>query len=366
MILNRLFSIIVFLYLFAPINYIPFLAFILVIILILSSDKISAFQINLSLPFLILAFVSFLMMIVNFQFGKEIVEFYKWTSITLMVLFFDKKRSSSFLQVFQLFSILSFILVIIQQFFSDNHLVVELANLYADQELVEKNFIKGYVRSTGFNEGPGHVGVLISFNLFIFFVKNKWGFLSNTSKNALMSVSLLSIAATASKGVLPFFFVLNKRMSIFLFGLIFVVLMSYLSIEDLYYLERLTNSASGEARVEIWSTLLNKSISEPITVLIGNARINSLSTISVFDSDWVYLYFTKGLLGLTLIMIFLYLIANKLKWSKNSFIFIMFLFILIGFANPAFTDIKFGVIYIYLVISLIHFIEENNTDKKYI
>jgi hypothetical protein len=362
MLINRMFLIIILLYLFSPIYFVPVVILILLVFSIITSKKIALLQRSLFYPILVLVLLSLLMIILNLQTGKEIVELYKWTTISLLILFFQKQRSETFLIAFQVYSILSFIMLLIQQFYPDNHLVIQIANYYASYELIEENFVKGNVRSIGFNEGPGHVGVLISFNLLIIFLKYKWGIISRVHRYLAIIFSVISIVVTAGKGTLPIFFILNKRISFIMFGLISIIFLSIFSIDDLFYLERLTNSASGEARVDMWSTFINKTMSDPLIFLFGNARVNELVTISIFDSDWIYIFFTKGILGVSLLLVILLQLSLRLQWSKSSVFFLLLVFILIGFANPAFTDIKFGIIYFYLLISLSYIREKRKNQ----
>lgn len=352
MLINRIYFLVFLLYFFAPIAYIPIIAMFLLVFSIFTTNKVEFLQRNLALSSLLFVFVSFVMIIINFQTGKEIVELYKWSIVTLLVLFFQKERAETFILAFQLFSILSFVMLIIQQFFPESQIIVKVSSFYASSELIEENFVEGYVRSTGFNEGPGHVGVLISFNLLIVYLKFKWGIISRFNRYASIPFSLVSIVITAAKGALPIFLLLNKKISLLLFGIISIIFFSIFSLEEIFYLERLTNSASGEARFDIWSSLINKSFSDPLTFLFGNARVDEIATITIFDSDWIYIFFTKGIFGVFLLLIILLQLSLCLQWSKKSTIFILILLILIGFANPAFTDIKFGIIYFYLLISL--------------
>lgn len=352
MLINRIYFLIFLLYFFAPIAYIPIITILLLGLSIVTINKVEYLQRNLAYSSFLFVFVSFLMIIINLQTGKEIVELYKWTSVTLLILFFQKERAETFILAFQLFSIISFVMLIIQQLFPENQLIVQVSTLYASSELIEENFVNGYVRSTGFNEGPGHVGVLISFNLLIVYLKFKWGIISKINRYGSIPFTLISIVFTAAKGTLPIFLLLNKKISLILFGFISIIFLSVFSFEEIFYLERLTNSASGEARIDIWSTLINKSLSDPLTLLFGNARVNEIATITIFDSDWIYIFFTKGIFGVFLLSIMLLQLSLNLQWSKKSTIFILFLLVLIGFANPAFTDIKFGIIYFYLLISL--------------
>lgn len=352
MLINRIYFLIFLLYFFAPIAYIPIITILLLGLSIVTINKVEFLQRNLACYSFLFVFVSFLMIIINLQTGKEIVELYKWTSVSLLILFFQKERAETFILAFQLFSIISFIMLIIQQLFPENQLVVQVSTLYASSELIEENFVDGYVRSTGFNEGPGHVGVLISFNLLIVYLKFKWGIISKINRYGSIPFTLISIVFTAAKGTLPIFLLLNKKISLILFGFISIIFLSVFTFEEIFYLERLTNSASGEARIDIWSALINKSLSDPLTLLFGNARVNEIATITIFDSDWIYIFFTKGIFGVFLLSIMLLQLSLYLQWSKKSTIFILFLLVLIGFANPAFTDIKFGIIYFYLLISL--------------
>lgn len=364
MLINRMFLVIILLYLFSPIYFVPVFILILLVFSIITSSKIAFLQRKIFYLTIILVLVSLLMIIINLEIGKEIVELYKWTTISLLILFFQNERSETFLYAFQIYSILSFIMIIIQQFFSDNDLVLQIAGYYAAHDLIVENFVKGHVRSTGFNEGPGHVGVLISFNLLIIYLKFKWGIISKRFKFFGALLSLVGIVVTAAKGALPIFIIMNKRFSIITVGLFLVFLFSVFSIDDLFYFERLTHSESGEARVGIWASLINMSISEPLTFLFGNARINELASISIFDSDWIYIYFTKGILGVSILLIVLLHLSLKLQWSKSSFFFLLIILVLIGFANPAFTDIKFGLIYFYLLISLGHIRNKNKNQIR--
>ena len=352
MLINRVFLIIILMYFFSPIFFVPIIVLILLVFSIITSNKIAFLQRKIFYLTILLVLVSLLMIITNLQIGKEIVELYKWTSISLLILFFQNERAETFLYAFQIYSILSFIMIIIQQFFPDNDLVLQIASYYAAHDLIVENFVKGHVRSTGFNEGPGHVGVLISFNLLIIYLKFKWGIILKGYKFLGALFSLVSIVVTAAKGALPIFIILNKRFSIISFGLFLVFFFSVFSIDDIFYFERLTHSESGESRVDIWTSLINMSISEPLTFLFGNARVDEVASISIFDSDWIYIFFTKGILGVSILLIVLLHLSLKLQWSKSSFFFLLIIFILIGFANPAFTDIKFGLIYFYLLISL--------------
>lgn len=346
-------------YLFSPISLVPITIFILLVFSIITSNKIAFLQRKLFYLTIILVLISLLMIVINLQIGKEIVELYKWTSISLLILLFQNERSETLLYGFQIYSTLSFIMLIVQQFFPDNDLVLHLASYYASHDLIVENFVQGHVRSTGFNEGPGHVGVLISFNLLIIYLKYKWGLISKGFKRLITLFSVLGIIVTAAKGALPIFVLLNKRFSIIILGLFLIFFFSIFSMEDIFYFERLTYSDSGEARVGIWTSLINRNMSEPLTFIFGNARVNELASISIFDSDWIYIFFTKGILGVTLLLIILLNLSLKLQWSKSSFFFLLIILFLIGFANPAFTDIKFGVIYFYILISLVYVRSKN-------
>ena len=296
--------------------------------------------------------MSIFMILFEGELGKELVEFYKWSTIGLSILLFQEKRSITFLKAFGYFAFSSFVMIIMQQLFSENELIRSISKLYASPELIENNFVPGYVRSTGFNEGPGHVGVLITFTLLLSYLLKKWRVKLPFSLKSITLLSATSAFFAASKGVIPVLFLLNTKFILLTGLIIFVIFLNVYSLDDLYYLERLSSSASGEARVGIWSELIHNSIAYPHTVLFGTPRIGHVGTISVFDSDWVYIYYTKGLIGILMIFLTLFLLVIKFNSSFASAIFTLLVLFLIGFANPAVTDIKFGLIYFQLLLSL--------------
>lgn len=349
---NRIYFWIILLYLFSPVNYVPFALLLLFVHNIFFFKSIRQRSILISLPLLCLAFISLIMILFEGKLGKEIVEFYKWSTIGFSILMFNEKRSFTFLKAFGYFTFFSFIMILVQQLFSDNEIVVGISKLYASPELIDSNFVPGYVRSTGFNEGPGHLGVLITFALFLMFLFNKWRVISSFKRKIVVSLSATSALFAASKGVIPVLFLLNTRFLIFISLIVFSIFFSIYSFEDLYYIERLLSSASGEARVGIWSELINNSLLYPHTVIFGNPRIGDFGTVSVFDSDWVYIYFTKGIIGVLLLLLTLVQIVFEFSSSVKSIFFFLSVLVLIGFANPAFTDIKFGLIYFQLIMVL--------------
>ncbi len=357
---RRIYFWIILIYLFSPLDYIPVVLAILLLHNILFIDKIPISNIFKSLPIFLLSLVSLFMMVFNGQIGKEIVEFYKWSTIGLSILFSNKSRTLTVLKALTYFTALSFLMILIQQLYSENELVRKISESYASPELIENNFVPGYVRSTGFNEGPGHIGVLITFTLFVSFFFKKWKIISTLKRNLITLLSTIGAVFAASKGVIPVLLLLNTRFFIILLLIGSIIFFNYFSLDEFYYLDRLTNSASGEARMGIWSRLINNSLLKPFTVIIGNPRIGFAEKITVFDSDWVYVYFTKGLAGLVMIFLTLVQIINDFSTSISSTFFTIILIFLVGFANPALTDIKFGFIYFQLLLALGYVYDEKS------
>ena len=340
-------------YLFSPINYAPFFLIAIILYSIFNFKKFEKVALSTSLLLSVLAISSLFMILFEFQLGKEIVELYKWGTMCLTILFFDKKNSQVFIRAFSIFSFCSFLLLIVQQLIPDNEIVKSLALIYASEELIEANFTPGFVRSTGFNEGPGHVGVLLSFNLLVTHHYYKNYLISKGRKLTLNFFATLSMVMSAAKGSIPILFLLNKKQMLLFVIITFFLTIGFYSLDEIYTLSRLLNSASGEARVEIWSSLFHESSQHLLNIIFGNPRLGMYANISVFDSDWIYVFFTKGIFGLLILLLLITYFTQKLTSNSLDFSLYFIVLILIGFSNPAFTDIKFGVVYTNLILCLI-------------
>jgi hypothetical protein len=139
---RRIYFWIILIYLFSPLDYIPVVLAILLLHNILFIDKIPISNIFKSLPIFLLSLVSLFMMVFNGQIGKEIVEFYKWSTIGLSILFSNKSRTLTVLKALTYFTALSFLMILIQQLYSENELVRKISESYASPELIENNYKK--------------------------------------------------------------------------------------------------------------------------------------------------------------------------------------------------------------------------------
>jgi hypothetical protein len=236
---------------------------------------------------------------------------------------------------------------------------------------MEEIFFPGFVRSTGFNEGPGHVGLVALMGCII----SPFVF-SNTSKSHKVGIVVSHIVCisvmilAAAKGALAAYFlfvvflILFRYTSISTVALFSVVLFFNSSlIHEADMLNRLLQFQSGSERIIIWINLLSVADMSPLQVIFGHGRVGVLSNVSIFDSDWVFIYLTQGLFGMLMVLVLVFRLS-LLSQSNNMRRIALFIALLVaGLTNPFLTDIKFGPFYWAILISLITEKQNENSSR---
>jgi hypothetical protein len=236
--------------------------------------------------------------------------------------------------------------------------VTGITSIYVSEVLMAELFVPGFVRSTGFNQGPGHVGLvalmgcIVARALFAHSPRGRaWMMAADVAALAVM------VLAGAKGALLAYVAYLVLRVRLRHALVVLLVLIASLFVlsqadEDLWVLFRLVQFASGAERLEIWTTILEASDQGVLATLFGHGRVGLVADVSIFDSDWVFLYVTHGLIGVAAVLSLVIWIARPLRIQAAGPLRIALVLVLAGLTNPFLTDIKFGALYWAILISL--------------
>lgn len=357
----------VILYSLTPLNLIAPAAIIFVIYHIIKTNHIDRYNIAIGLPFLFFVLVIFIQSMTSGAISqKSFVDIYRWLLIGITIIFLSRKNSVSLLYGFYYFFILTFIYCVLQQVAPENSIVQWINSKYVSEDLMQELFVPGFVRSTGFNQGPGHVGLVAVVGLLIshiLFPSHRTGKYTNLINTILASLIIVMAAAKGAAIALLALIVLinfkkNSRYLILTAAMAATLFVIY--FDEIYFLLRLLQFDSGAERISIWTEII-KSIPENLLwVLFGYGRIGAISEINIFDSDIVFLYVTQGVIGILMFVFILINISRKITSNIYAALGLTLVLCLAGMTNPFLTDIKFGIIYFSLLIGLKDFKENEN------
>lgn len=357
--------------LLSPTSVSPVTSSIVLLVLLINSEKVKRDKLLFVAPILLMTVVSAIQVLISGDVGKVVVDVYRWVVIAGFILTVGKKNHLSIIFAFYIFFVLTFVFSSLQQIMPQNIYVNNISSIYVSDALMQELFFPGFVRSTGFNEGPGHVGLVALMGCIISSVvfSNATKFkLSGIFFSHFMGISVIIMAAAKGALVAYFFYILFfARLKyivavFFAAALLFLFLDGYFS-EEMDILFRLLQFESGSERLIIWQSLIRLADLNLLQIMFGHGRIGNLSGVSIFDSDWVFIYLTQGIFGIFLIGS---LVLRMSILSQRKIILMVGVFlalIVAGLTNPFLTDIKFGPFYWAILISLIIIKRNENLSR---
>lgn len=342
-------------------------ALFLVLVFILRNKGISKLHVAIGIPFLFFIIISINQSIVSGASSpKTFVDMYRWALIGFSVVIFSPKDNASFAFGFYYFFILTFFYCVIQQVVPEATFVQWLNSQYVSDDLMAELFVPGFVRSTGFNQGPGHVGLVAFAGLLTAHVI----FPKESSKkytlvaNYFMACSIVIMAAAkgAAIAIVLYVFLKNTKKHGHYIIILAVVTagIAVCYLDEFYFLYRLFQFESGTERFVIWESIVNSMDINALTLLFGHGRVGRLANTSIFDSDVIFLFATQGLVGVFMLATLVLCLIKRFSKSWGSSLVLTFVILLAGMSNPFLTDIKYGVIYFCLLISFKDFQKNEN------
>lgn len=346
--------------LFSPTSVSPVTSSIVLLVLLINSEKVKKDKLLFVAPILLMTVVSAIQVLISGDVGKVVVDVYRWVVIAGFILTVGKKNHLSIIFAFYTFFVLTFVFSSLQHIMPQNIYVNNISSIYVSDALMQELFFPGFVRSTGFNEGPGHVGLVALMGCIISSVvfSNATKFkLSGIFLSHFMGLSVIIMAAAKGALIAYFFYILFfARLKhivavFFAAALLFLFLDGYFN-EEMDILFRLLQFESGSERLIIWQSLIRLADLNLLQFMFGHGRIGNLSSVSIFDSDWVFIYLTQGIFGIFLIGS---LVLRMSILSQRKIVLMVGVFVALivaGLTNPFLTDIKFGPFYWAILISL--------------
>ena len=347
--------------LFSPTSVSPITSSIVLLVLLINSNEVENYKFLFVAPILLMIVVSAAQVLISGDVGKVIVDVYRWIVIAGFILAVGKKNHLSVILAFYAFFVLTFVFSVLQQIMPQNYYINNISSIYVSDALMQELFFPGSVRSTGFNEGPGHVGLVALMGCIISSVvfSNATKFkLSGIFFSHFMGISVIIMAAAKGALIAYFFYILFFARLKYIVAVIFAALLLFLFLdgyfnEEMAILLRLLQFESGSERLLIWQSLVKLADLNPLQIMFGHGRVGDLSSVSIFDSDWVFIYLTQGLFGIFVVgsLVLRISISSQRKSFLTVGVFIAL--IVAGLTNPFLTDIKFGPFYWAILISLI-------------
>lgn len=347
--------------LFSPTSVSPITSSTILLVLLINSNEVKNYKFLFVASILFMTTVSAVQILISGELGKVIVDIYRWIFIAGFILAIGNNNHLSVILAFYVFFVLTFIFSILQQIIPQNTYINNISSIYVSDALMQELFFPGFVRSTGFNEGPGHVGLVALMGCIISPVvfSNATKFkLSGVVFSHFMGLSVIIMAAAKGALVAYFFYVLFFARLKYIIAAIIATVISFFVLdryfnEEMAMLLRLLQFESGSERLIIWQSLVNLADLNLLQIMFGHGRVGNLSSVSIFDSDWVFIYLTQGLFGIFVVGSLVLRIS--ISSQRKFFLTVGFFMALIvaGLTNPFLTDIKFGPFYWAILISLI-------------
>lgn len=342
----------------SPTVFAPVAISVLLSVFAVRSQRILVYRLLQASPFFFFIVIACIQLAVSLDASsKLLVDIYRWTVISLAICLVPAEDRRSILGGFYAFFVVTVLYCIIQQLIPQNQFVNRVTSVYVSEALMDELFIPGFVRSTGFNQGPGHVGLVALMGCIVARAlfgdgphRHRWVIGSN-----LAALSVMFLAA--AKGALLAYAVylilhLRVRYAALIILAIIMLFQIFAFNEDIWLLSRLAQLESASERFIIWTDLLQVTSQGLFAIIFGHGRVGTLANASIFDSDWVFLYLTQGIIGVAtvLALIFSAIRLHCITLSKSLGVTVAL--ILAGLSNPFLTDIKFGALYWALIFSL--------------